>query len=227
LSENDDLAPIGGEPDFIFSYNFASGLGEWQIGFVEYPLSAEDTMNIDVALVAAPPELGAGDSLLRLSAIDPVGDLFSFIKIKITGLSANTELVALVETEFAAVNFDSLGTTYDGDQEVHVKAGIFELEPLSKASSDTISLGYAFNTVDIQKGNGDEIGSDVVSLGSLIMPAPQVFTSLLRGNNNGAELRGKTDANGNLWLLIGMDSETQMHQAFYFSRVSVLFDEVE
>jgi len=228
LGDDDSVAPdAGSEPEFIFSYNFSSGIGEWETGFAEYPLSAEDTMQIDVDIISAPPELGAGDSLLRLAAIDPVGDLFSFIKLKITGLPAESNFTVLVETEFATLNFDTLGTVYDGDLPVHVKAGIFETDPLLVASEDSLSVGYAFNEFDIDKGNNADAGADMVLLGTLNMPEPQVFTSILRANNNGRELSGSTDADGNMWLLIGTDSEAKMHQAFYYSRVAVLFDELD
>jgi|GEM_PF-1747996 len=224
LSDTDDIVPDGSKPEFVLTYDFSSGKGDWQTGFSEYPLSAADTLQIEAEMVSSIGALG-GDSLLRLSAIDPVADIFPFIKLKVTGLTPSTEFNVLVETEFAAVNLDPIGTTYEGDQEVHLKAGVFENEPLLIPANDSIDVGYSYEVLDIDKGNGVDVGNDMALLGTVVMPSPNVFSQLIRGINTGSQLSGTSDADGNMWLLIGTDSETQMHQAFYYSRVAVLYEE--
>ena len=222
---DDDLNDNGTDPSFIFSYNFEGGQGEWIDGFTEYPLSKEDSLMISSEFTVVPSTITVADSLLRLSVIDTEGELFSFLKIQIEDLTPSTVFDVELEIELAAENLDAAGTTYTDDMKVHVKAGVFENEPLI-VDGDSIDFGYTTYVLDIDKGNGTDAGDDMVFLGTFDMPEPRASTPITRGNNSGKLLRASTDADGNMWLLIGTDSETKMHQAFYYSRVTVFYYEV-
>ncbi|MEM1137283.1 MAG: hypothetical protein AAGI07_15700 [Bacteroidota bacterium] len=226
LDNSDTLPNNENNPDFIFSYDFASsGKGDWQEGFAEYPLSAEDTLMLEADFSNLPSTVNNPDSLLRLKGIDPVGDLFSFIKIAITGLTPSTVFDVVVEVEVAAENLDDFGTTYDSAPEVHLKAGVFEEEPVLENLNDTTVLGFESVVLNINKGNDASPGADLIFLGTIKMPSPSTETPLLVAAGPD-EIRASSDAAGNMWLLVGTDSESIIHQAFYYSRITALYYEI-
>lgn len=223
--DDTDIGDTGNDPNFIFAYTFGGGQNDWVDGITEYPLYLEDSLQYTVEMAEVPSSITTEDSLLRVSFVDSVGETFTFLKIQVGELSPSTVFDVELEIELAASNLDAAGTTYDDDMEVHVKAGVFENEP-TIIDADDSEFGFETKVLDIDKGNNTDAGDDMVFLGTLQMPEPRASTALARGNNSGNLLRASTDAGGNMWLLIGLDSETKMHQAYYYSKITVFYYEV-
>ena len=68
-------------------------------------------------------------------------------------------------------------------------------------------------------------GEDMVNLGDILMPENSSGYTLISLNNSMANYRftSKTNSAGELWLIIGTDSNLEGTTSVYYTRINVLF----
>src|SRR5690606_5842154 len=87
------------------SYDFNEGLHDWQADFTDYPVSIDYDQESDYQWLSeytqVPAYLGSG-SAVKLSCNNVNGEVFMFLKKKITGLKPSTSYNVVFEIELAS-----------------------------------------------------------------------------------------------------------------------------
>lgn len=156
---------------------------------------------------------------LRLSGTNESDDLFMFIKKKISGLRANTQYEVLFNVKFASnAPTDALGIGGAPGEGVYVKVGATVEEPKK-------ILDAGMYRMNIDKGNQDEEGSDMINIGHVGVNATTTkFTVITRSNNSSNRFVMTTDATGEAWLIVGSDSGFEGTTTLYYTQIDVVFN---
>lgn len=204
------------------SYDFNYGLQGWEHGFSEYPVdSADYNLQFSYGGVA---ELN-GQGAVMLSGNNIHGDLFMYLKKRIRNLQPNSLYTLTFEIELAsqarAGENDVDG--YPGD-EVFLKVGATDLEPKSL-------IDESYYTMNIDKGRGADNGNEMVNIGNIGVPGDSFgFVLINRSNvpysgsnaNYTSPVVVRSNNDGEIWLIVGTDSEYNGMTTVYYSRISVV-----
>ncbi|MEX1241302.1 MAG: hypothetical protein WEB30_16390 [Cyclobacteriaceae bacterium] len=200
----------------IFSkdYDFNDSDHGWKPGFADYPAGPDSALfelkygyTEQVGILTKRSVMLQGKNLNR--------DLFMYLKKKVDGLEPNKEYTVTFSVELAS-NCSSFTTDAQGS--VYLKVGAVNTEPFSLVESGN----YVIN---IDKGNEGTVGRDVILLGDIISGDKNSGLVLLTRNNTMANSRyvARTNANGELWLIIGTDSNLEGITTLFYTRVNIVF----
>ena len=82
--------------------------------------------------------------------------------------------------------------------------------------------------MNIDKGNQDEEGEDMINIGHIGVGATTTqFTVINRNNNSANPFEITTDDLGEIWLVVGTDSGFEGLTTLYYTQIDVLFNEVD
>jgi hypothetical protein len=213
LDEGDKLALL------IFSEEFDFNEGEhgWIHGFSDYPADPADSSLFDLTYAYTDdlPESILTKRSIMLSGKNLNKDLFMYLKKEITGLKPDTDYTLTFNVELAS---DLSSNSADKSGSVFLKAGAILTEPKSVIASGN----YVMN---IDKGDQEAAGKDMVSLGDIATPTTNTGYTLISRNNIMADSRcvARTNSDGSLWLIIGTDSNLEGTTTVFFTRVSIVF----
>lgn len=201
----------------IFSqhFDFNEGLHDWTPGFAEYPVNAADSSAFELrSEYAEPIESKLSKRSLMLSGNNVNRDLFMYIKRKVGGLRPNTDYTITFKVELTS---DLQAVKSTGDGSVFLKAGAVHSEPKSVIEGGR----YIMN---IDKGDQENSGEDMITLGDLFEDGTGTAYSLITRSNTMANSRyvARTNSNGELWLIIGADSSVEGTTKIFFTRIKVL-----
>lgn len=205
---------------FSSSSDFRESIEGWTADFADLPSGQDDSSFYELrfAYTDLPANLGTGKGLL-LSGNNHSDDLFMFIKKKVSGLAPNTFYNLVFEVELASnARVGSVGIGGSPGESVYLKAGASDREPV-KIKSDT---QYVLN---IDKGNQSTSGSDAVILGNIAIPSSSSDYMLITRNNvsSNTPFIVQSNAEGELWLIVGTDSGFEGTTTVYYTRIDVLF----
>ncbi len=208
----DDSGNQGGyqELHFIFekeSYN-------WTPGFSDYLMADEVNYKLDSVHTNLPAPLDTIKKSWKLSGNNVNGDLFMYIKRKITGLQPNKEYVIGYNISFASnVATDAEGTASSPGTGVYIKAGVSKIEPNKVLQDDG---NYKMN---IAKGNQSEAGEDVQVLGNFSNGTEknEYAHKVLKSTTS---FKVTSNEKGELWFMVGVDSGYEGVTTIYIDRVS-------
>lgn len=205
------------------SFDFNQGEQGWQHGFSDFPAGPDDSLIFELkyAYIDKPANLDGGKSLM-LSGNNQNGDLFMFLKKKLTGLQPDADYTITFKIEFATDA--KTGITAPGGypgEGVLVKVGATEIEPKSVIENGKFVM-------NIDKGNQSEDGEDMIQIGNIGSRGTNTDGySLVALNNSTANGQGgqpmivSSNSKGELWLVIGTDSEFRGTTTLYYTRVDV------
>lgn len=215
-----DLQEGDNESMLIFSkdFDFNSEQHDWIPGFADYPAGPDDSAHFELrySYTEPPTESILTKRAVMLSGNNLNRDLFMYLKRKITGLKPDTDYTITFSVELASnLNPDQYSTS---EGSVYLKAGASASEPKS-----VIASGVHIVTID--KGNDDTAGEDVVNLGDIMTPEISTGYTLVSLNNTMANRRfvARTNSKGELWLIIGTDSNLAGTTSVYYTRINVVF----
>jgi hypothetical protein len=202
-------------PLLIFSavYDFNDGEQGWTHGFADYPVVHDSTLYaLKYDYVDEPS--GTAKSV-KLSSNNVNGDVFMYLKKQISGLTPNTEYTITFSIELG-LDADVGGVT--DYESVYLKAGATHLEPKT-----VIESGYY--AMNIDKGNHAFGGEDMTTLGGILTAENSSGYSIIKRNNTMTNSRyvTRSNANGDLWLIIGTDSGFAGITTLYYTKVNVVF----
>lgn len=209
---------------FSISYDFTETDNGWTGDFADYPEG--DSLNFELFYKhdTLPTNLNdnATKKALHLAGINGSDDLFMFAKKKVTGLKPNTTYNILFNIRFASnAPTGAVGIGGAPGESVFLKAGAVPTEPFKVLQEGS----YVMN---IDKGNQAESGSDMIVLGNIaVASTTSQFTSIVRNNTSNSGFYATTDANGQLWLIVGTDSGFEGATTIYYTQIDVLFNQVE
>jgi hypothetical protein len=201
----------------IFSkdYDFNDSDHGWEAGFADYPAGPDsalfelkyDYTDQVTSILTKRSVMLQGNNLNR--------DLFMYLKKKVDRLEPNRDYTITFTVELAS-NCSSLSAGTPGA--VYLKAGATGIEPYS------IIEGGNF-VMNIDKGNQEATGQDVISLGDIVTADKNSGYMLLTRNNTMANSRfvARTNPDGELWLIIGTDSSLEGTTTLFYTRINVVF----
>jgi hypothetical protein len=197
---------------------FDTSMQSWSADFSDYPKDSENFYELKYSLENLPAPLNQEAKGIRISGNNHSDDLFMFIKKKISGLIPNQTYKMKIEVQLASNarkgDFGAGGSPGSG---VILKSGMTAKEPL-KTLNDRNS--YILN---IDKGNQSVGGADVVVLGDIDNGSDKPEYNLVQSSG---EFTGKTDSNGEAWVMIGTDSGYEGITSLYYTKVKATFTAV-
>lgn len=201
----------------IFShfYDFADSDHGWKGDFSDYPVGDSIAYGLYVRHDLLPDNLGDRKGLM-VSGTNYSDDLFMFIKKRVTGLIPSREYQIGFQLKFASnAPTGTVGVGGSPGESVYLKAGASAIEPIKVTSN-----GYY--QMNIDKGNQLSGGQDMVLVGNIASQSTSFDYSLVE-RNNGASFTATSDANGELWLIVGTDSGFEGTTTLYYTEIRVIF----
>jgi hypothetical protein len=212
-------------PPLEVSFDFRDGGQGWEAGFSDYYVGQESEMNLEAGIRDLPEEVGEGTGFW-LHGTNRSDDLFMFLKRRLgpeDGIGANRTYKLRFTLTFAS-NAPSgcMGIGGPPGEAVTLKAGATGVEPLA-----VVDDGGAV-TMNVDKGNQAAGGPAASVVGNIangidcddvpdLSNAPYVSLRRVHWHDCIAE----SNADGELWLLVGTDSGFEGSTGLYYQRIDV------
>lgn len=208
----------------VFTHNtdFSVDQSGWQVDFTDFPASPKDSTCYELKwdYTDRPAYLGANLKSVMISGINHSDDLFMFMKRKVTGLSPNTDYNIGFDVELASnVPQNGVGVGGAPGESVYLKAGASAIEPRRVIEGSQYIL-------NVDKGNQSTSGNSTIILGDISTTPNNKDYVLIRRSNasqNTAPFVVKSNAQGELWLIVGTDSGFEGTTTLYYTKVSAVF----
>jgi hypothetical protein len=222
LNSEDSASPAGWLIERSF---FDDGDEGWIAEFADYPEGLEDSMK----LAYKPSPLFISESIGSVSAFKQSGyatnsDLFMFVKQQISGLEPNSRYIIRIEVELNS----QLKEEYTGDLDnsqygSFLKVGAFKTEPKTIIEQDDDNPDISLIKTDFDKGEDDQGGQDMAMIGRLEYTTPGEKPILLNGSNVDFPIYAATDAEGKLWIAVGIDTNIPVYQEVSYTYINATF----
>ncbi|HYF67057.1 MAG TPA: hypothetical protein VD884_02925 [Ohtaekwangia sp.] len=195
------------------SFDFNEGLNDWEADFTDYPVSSDYDQESDYQWLSeytqVPAYLGSG-SAIKLSCNNVNGDVFMFLKKKITGLRPSTSYNVVFEIELASNAITGRG--------VILKAGARNVEPKKVVENDNYIL-------NLDKGDHYSSGTDLIAIGDIgsTIPVADYNPSVTGNSSSGEPFICQTNKDGEIWLIVGTESGYEGITTVYYEKINVVF----
>lgn len=201
-----------------FSFQFDQGDSAFQALFADYHDDGNNyesyQMKSEYATAPVPDEESKS---LYLCSINRSDDLFMGYVRKLEGLNPNTGYQFNITFRLATnVTADSFGIGGNPADSVHVKTGVFSVEP--KLERDATGV-FRFSNIDI--GRQSQSGQNAVVVGNMARQ-DGVSDNSFTWKAFSTKIIAESDANGCVYLLIGTDSGFEGFTEYYLDDVSVV-----
>lgn len=200
----------------VHEYDFRDSDHGWTADFAELPADQESADQFQL-YAAYTDDLSEASVLGRrsfmLSGNNLNGELFMYVKRKVVGLKPNSNYTVTFNVDLAS-HLDL--QTAPGS--VYLKAGATYVEPRS-----LIDDGYL--RLNIDKGVHHASGEDMIVLGEISSEMKSSHYLLLNMNNTMTNSRyvARSSANGELWLIVGIDSGAKRTSTVFLRKIQVIF----
>lgn len=210
---------VNAQDSMKVSYNFDDNNQEWKGGFADLPVDYnKDIYELSHARELLP--LGDADKTnygLKLMGHNRSDDLFMFLSRNVGGFAPNTTYqVHLNFAVYTNVAGGMMGIGGSPGSSVIVKAGILHEEPLPV---ETVEGGEKVYRMNIDKGNQTSDGKDAKAVGNVTKPDSDKAGYQRKSFEYEATVT--TNAKGELFLLIGVDSGFEGLTTLYFDDINV------
>lgn len=207
--------------DLITVFDFEVDGPAWEGGISDYPADDEGSAEYTFKSIITPSNLVLEGSGLSISANNPHGDLFYFFNRQISGLVPGKKY----KVDFEFLVYTQLLTQSDNpsNEELYLKLGAVnykpELEPITgQNSEDFIALNVDKGTTNSGSGN------DVVNIGSVKEFTSKIPEDII-GNNSDSQIEVKANPDGDIWIVIGIDSGVKSEMTFGLAALTVYYRE--
>lgn len=211
--------PLTDKPDAAYDYVYyfeEAESGAWEAHFADLPAGDENRYELSFGPAALPKETGLNKESYALSGYNSSGDLSMFISRKLDGLQANTSYALQFNVELASnAPRNSFGMGGSPGASVYLKAGAISHPP---ARENKKLNGTPYWQVNFDKGNPSESGSDMQLLGHIGTNRSDFSYALIERSSQ-EPLMVTTNAAGQLWLLLGIDSGFKGKTTLYLTRL--------
>lgn len=219
---NDPEYRQGPEYDFAYLDILDTDSSGWAGGFADYPDSLADVLDFKVEYTQLDEVFQEDNRVLQISARNPHKDLFYYLTKKFEDLEPGTTYMIGVAFEVQAALLTDTTASYPLD--VYFKMGASNIMPDTVLD---ISSNISTYKLNLNKGEGETVGSDFVYLGkpknlNVGADTPQI----IRNGDIAVTKTVETNGDGELWVTIGIDSEIAAKMAFSFNTVVVYFKEL-
>lgn len=195
-------------------FDFSENDYGWSGDFADYPVGDSVAYGLYFGHDPLPPNLGTTKGL-KLSGTNYSDDLFMFVKKKLDGLKPSTAYEVAFQIKFASNALkDQVGVGGSPGESVYLKAGAAPFEPVKV----DVNGYYQMN---IDKGNQLSGGQHMMLIGNITSQKGGFDYSLVE-RNNGASFTVTTNADGELWLVVGTDSGFEGTTTLYYTSITTL-----
>lgn len=207
---------ISSEPGLPYQSNFQNDKDGWTADIVDYGVEQDSIMEFKSAWTALPAPLDTTKKSLLLESMNRSDDAFMFLKKKVTGLQPNKDYSLVFDIELASkYPTNSMGIGGSPGSSVWVKAGATPVEPVKEKKDNFYSL-------NIDKGAQNNDGKDAIILGNVGVGDDDDETyQLITRSNADKPFTARSNANGELWLIVGTDSGFEGLTTLYYSQIKV------
>ncbi len=196
------------------SFDFSKEYQGWTYDMSNYVEGEQQSIAYACKYTRLPQPLNTNKSALLLSAKNMGGDLFFYIRRQITGLQPNTQYSINFQMELAS-NAPSIATEAGSANDVYVKVGASTREPR------TVKNGTVYN-FSLDKGiKKDSDGQDLKVIGNISNGTTEPVYTLFERNSSNKTIIAETDAMGNLWLVVGFDSNYKSRTSLFISQLVI------
>jgi hypothetical protein len=208
----------GVNPNNSINADFSKSIEGWNWGFADYPEGVEEEWQFSVKQDTLPSPLDRTKKALRVSGSNHSDDLFMYITKKVTMPKANQSYEGTFEIDFATEAAEgSMGVGGSPAHSVYMGIGLVSVEPAKKMTDDG---HYRMN---ISKISQSQDGEDMKVIGDVSNGKDDFVYTMIKRTG---KFTGKTDTNGNLWVIIGTDSGFEAVTTLYYTNVKVDLKEV-
>lgn len=202
-------------PQLSINDQFNVSTTGWSADFADYPVGEETFYELSTKKDAKlPAPLDTLKKGFRVSGNNHSDDLFMFITKKMTVPKANQLYKGTFEVEFASnAPNGSVGVGGSPAESVYVGIGLTSVEP--KKVKDSTNKFYTMNIKKMQQATS---GQDMKVIGNVANGTTESKYKLVKRTG---EFTGKSDANGNLWVIVGTDSGFEATTTLYYTGVKV------
>lgn len=213
---DDDDSPV----TQTFTYAFEQSTEGWSAGFSDYPADwDEGGFEFVSERRSLPDEVGESSQTFFISGRNISDDLFMFLKRQITGLKPGHTYQLSFSIELASqYPEESVGIGGSPGGSVYLKAGGSAEEPEPVEEDGEIRM-------NIDKGGQSQGGQDMSVLGNIGIPGDEFQYELIQRDNLDDPLQVRSDASGNLWVIVGTDSGFEGTTALYYNSIEVRLEE--
>jgi hypothetical protein len=210
---------------FSYTYDFSDSQHDWQSGFADFPSDPKDTAFFVLRSnhIVNPADPASGKKSLMLSGNNKNEDLFMYLKRRVDGLEPNTIYYVTFEVELTSDARNGLaGSAGPEGKNVYLKVGATETEPKSVIDQNYVRM-------NIDKGDRSENGEDMVRIGDIaVADSTAGYTIINRSNSPYSSsysnpLVIQSNNNGELWLVVGTESEYKGTTTIYYTKISAVF----
>jgi hypothetical protein len=198
---------------FSLTFDFNEGAGDWVADFTDY--SYPETPQADTVYrwkyyYGDSIETPNGGKAILLSCNNVNGDIFMFLKTKVSGLRANSNYNLVYDI--------SVATNANAGEGIILKAGGSDLEPKKIVENN-------YCTLNVDKGANLNSGESLISFGDVGKTQTTDSYSYLDKNNANAysPLIVKSNSKGEIWLIVGTDSLLEGPNVVIYSKINVVF----
>lgn len=211
-----------GRDNIELYYDFSTGFQGWEAGFADYPVGKETEWGLNSSLASLPAPLNITRRAILLTGENHSDDLFMYITRGIKDLMPNGRYAVRFRVTLATnAPRNCIGVGGAPGEAVVLKVGATATEPQRLVDA----AGYYRTNFDY----GAQLGSgrDVAPVGNLANSNENCLAPVyeLKEIDSGpTPLAFTADANGRLWLIVGIDSGFEGTTTAYLASVRVEID---
>jgi hypothetical protein len=205
------------------TFTFGEEDSGWNTGYADFDVGQDpEDIQFRVQRIAMPSGTDRQERALFISSMNVNDDLFTFLYTRVGRLKPNTPYALTFELELASNAPRRCSDVYGAPgEDVFLKVGASIGPPLAAADSTTrIRL-------NLDKGNQSVGGANAQVLGDISTELEQCFNTpyrVITRDNRGNPFRITTDDQGQLWLLVGTDSDYRGTTALYYDTLHVVLE---
>jgi len=203
-------------------YDFSTGFQGWEAAFADYPVGKESEWGISSGLASLPFPLDGNRKAILLTGANQSDDLFMYITRGVTDLAPNGRYAirfhVTVATD-APRNCTGIGGAPG-------EAVVLKVGATATAPERIIDAAQYYRT-NFDYGSQLNGGRDASTIGNLANSNANCFSpryELKEFDSGATPATYTTDANGRLWLIVGIDSGFEGTTTAYIASVRVEID---
>lgn len=207
------------KPGIEHHYDFDEDMEGWVGDFADLPEDGQEIYDLEISHSPLPEEIEPSSGSIKVQGHNRSDDLFMFLKKQITGLSPSTTYQITFDIELASQYPEAApGAGGSPGGSVYLKAGATAEEPLPVAEDNS---RVPFLRMNIDKGNQSQEGADMFNIGTVGIENEEYRYELIQRENSDRPFSATTDADGNLWLVVGTDSGFEGLTVLYYNSIKV------
>ncbi|SDC10577.1 hypothetical protein [Shouchella lonarensis] len=223
FSQSQTNAQVLKQENIVITSNFSDGTDDWAGGFAEYFVGEEHLSELLFDHRTLPKQLDDEKKALFLSGQNDHGDLFMFVKKKLSqNLHLKPNTAYDIQFDFDIVSDLTTGQPdLSAGEDVYVKAGASPYEPMAY-----IGEHGNYWRMSADKGHGALSGQDALTVGNLAKNTSVAEYEKKHFHTAPHSFVAETNDNGELWLFVGTDSSFTGKTSIYIPRIEATLTEV-